>query len=407
MKRWACVFVPVVVLALVQGQAAYGAFDPLQDPALIGWWKCDEGQGSVVADASAAHHDGTFVDGNPAWVAGALGQAIELVDPTVVEVPPMGLTLTEATMVGWVYPYGPQVRWASIIMHRGPGPAHGFNLAETRQLVYHWNGLAATYNFRGNAYYANDEWTHCALTIQPTKATFYVNGVEAAVNAIAHDPATWDGRVWFGGDRTYTGTRHLKGALDEILFFSRALTAAEIKSLVPPKLKAMKPNPADGAINITMPLLQWTAGETAVFHNVYLGTTPELTEAHLVGKSQLLPMLYYLQGFAPGTTYYWRVDEITAAGVVTTGDVWASPPPQSRPRSRCRRRAPHISRPAWPCRGPRDRAPSRTMSTSAPIAPMSRAARPASSRATRPPRVCNWMDWPAARPITGVWTRWP
>jgi hypothetical protein len=322
MKWWNGVLVPIVVLALMQGNAAYGAFDPLQDPALIGWWKCDEGQGNVVADASAAHHDGTFVDGNPAWVPGAVGNAIDLIDPTLVEVPPMGLTLTEATIIGWVLPHGPQVRWASIIMHRGPGPAHGFNLTETRQLAYHWNGLATTYNFRGNAYYVNDEWTHCALTIEPTKATFYVNGVEAAVNAIAHTAATWDGRVWFGGDRTYTGTRHIKGALDEILFFRRALTAAEIKSLVPPKLKATKPSPADGATNITMPLLQWTAGEMAVFHNVYLGTTPQLTEAHLVGKSQPFAMLYYLQGFAPGTTYYWRVDEITAAGVVTTGDVW-------------------------------------------------------------------------------------
>jgi hypothetical protein len=34
-------------------------------------------------------------------------------------------------------------------------------------------------------------------------------------------------------------------------------------------------------------------------------------------------MLYYVQGIQPGTTYYWRVDEIDAAGTVTAGDVWS------------------------------------------------------------------------------------
>ena len=72
-----------------------------------------------------------------------------------------------------------------------------------------------------------------------------------------------------------------------------------------------------------MPLLQWSKGDTALFHDVYLGTTPELTAANLVGPHQLMVMLYYVQGLQPGTTYYWRVDEIDTAGVVTAGDVWS------------------------------------------------------------------------------------
>ena len=319
-KRCSC----FVMLIVMLGGAAYGAFDPLKDPALIGWWKCDEGQGNVVADASAAHRDGAFVLGNAAWTTGASGSAIKLANPTLVEVPAMGLTLTQATMTGWVLPNGTQSDWASFIMHRGPGPAHGFNMLASRQLAYHWNDDAASWSYRGTAYYAADEWTHCAVTVEPTKATFYVNGVAASVNTIPHAAATWNGPIWFGGDRTYTdGTRHLNGALDDIMFFSRALTAAEIKDLVPPKLKAMKPIPANGATNVTLALLQWTKGDTAVFHNVYLGTTPNLTEANIVAKNQPFAMYFHVLGFQPGTTYYWRVDEIDPAGVVTTGDVWS------------------------------------------------------------------------------------
>ncbi len=107
------------------------------------------------------------------------------------------------------------------------------------------------------------------------------------------------------------------------MFFSRALTAAEIKSLVPPKLKALKPDPADGSLSVSMPLLQWTKGETAIFHDVYVGVSPQLTAADLVGPHQMFTMLYYVQGLQPGAIYYWRVDEIDASGAVQTGDVWS------------------------------------------------------------------------------------
>ena len=306
--------------------AGVAAWDPNTDPALIGWWRCEEGQGSTVADSSPNQNNGTFVEGDPAWTTGFYGKgyAIKLAYPTLVEVPPMGLTLTQATMAGWVLPNGTQSDWASFIMHRGPGPAHGFNMLGSRQLAYHWNDDAASWNYRGTAYYAADEWTHCAVTIEPTKATFYVNGVSASVNAIPHAAATWDGPVWLGGDRTYTdGTRHLNGALDDVMFFSRALTAAEIKSLVPPQLKARKPTPADGTLGVTMPLLQWTKGDTALFHDVYFGTSPDLTAADLKATHQPFAMYYHVAGITPGVTYYWRVDGIEPTGQIYTGDVWS------------------------------------------------------------------------------------
>ena len=87
--------------------------------------------------------------------------------------------------------------------------------------------------------------------------------------------------------------------------------------------KASSPNPANGATDVIAPLLRWTAGSTALFHNVYLGTTPDLGPAQLVGARQVPPMFYYAAGFQAGTTYYWRVDEIEKDGVtVIPGDVW-------------------------------------------------------------------------------------
>jgi hypothetical protein len=85
---------------------------------------------------------------------------------------------------------------------------------------------------------------------------------------------------------------------------------------------ASKPNPANGATGVGQPLLGWEKGDNAVFHNVYLGTSPTLTEANLVAKNLPFAMYYHVPGIEPGVTYYWRVDEMDAAGVISTGDVW-------------------------------------------------------------------------------------
>jgi len=91
-------------------------------------------------------------------------------------------------------------------------------------------------------------------------------------------------------------------------------------------LKATNPKPPDGAEGVTTPLLQWTAGDTAKFHDVYFGTNPTPGPAELVAPRWILE-LYWVgapPGLIPGTTYYWRIDEIEANGTtIHTGDIWS------------------------------------------------------------------------------------
>ena len=46
------------------------------DPALVGWWKLDEGAGTTARDFSGYGNDGAF-RGDPQWVAGRFGKALE------------------------------------------------------------------------------------------------------------------------------------------------------------------------------------------------------------------------------------------------------------------------------------------------------------------------------------------
>jgi len=87
--------------------------------------------------------------------------------------------------------------------------------------------------------------------------------------------------------------------------------------------EAKDPNPANGATEVTSPLLQWTAGDGAIAHQVYIGTSPTLGAAEAAGGPIPMTMYFHVAGFVPGTTYYWRVDETAADGTVATGTVWS------------------------------------------------------------------------------------
>jgi len=116
--------------------------------------------------------------------------------------------------------------------------------------------------------------------------------------------------------------------MDEIHILTRSLTTDQVqdiaKGIVPAFTKARAPNPANGATGVQMPLFRWTAGDGAKFHNIYMGASAELTEAHLAGPRSVLAMYYHPTPLEPGKTYYWRVDEIEGDGVtVHQGDVWS------------------------------------------------------------------------------------
>ncbi len=108
-------------------------------------------------------------------------------------------------------------------------------------------------------------------------------------------------------------------------------------------VKAGNPEPADGSIfEDTWVNLSWRPGESAVSHDVYFGDNfddvNDGAESTFVGNQAGtflivgFPGFAYLEGLVPGTTYYWRVDEVndTEPNSPWKGYVWSfSIPPQT------------------------------------------------------------------------------
>jgi hypothetical protein len=86
---------------------------------------------------------------------------------------------------------------------------------------------------------------------------------------------------------------------------------------IPIPYPATNPQPHHGALNIDIDTtLSWSAGDMALSHRVYLGTTNPIPFAGSMTDTFCIPVnLNY------NTKYYWRVDEINDAGV-KTGSVW-------------------------------------------------------------------------------------
>ena len=117
-------------------------------------------------------------------------------------------------------------------------------------------------------------------------------------------------------------TSHAAGEL-RMATLDNVVLEGDISDQPPIFYKAYAPIPPDGDVTVMTPLLQWASGETALFHDVYVGTSPELTEADLVGSRQPFNLYFHVPGLEPGMTYYWRVDEIEAdMTTIHTGDLW-------------------------------------------------------------------------------------
>jgi hypothetical protein len=137
------------------------------------------------------------------------------------------------------------------------------------------------------------------------------------------------------------------GAIDDVRMYDHALSDAEILGTMEGGMapEAWGPEPKDGALHAdTWVTLRWKAGPFAASHDVYLGEDLDLVDAATRDSAEYrgnqgsnflvagFPGFPYPEGLVPGTTYYWRIDEVNAPPdeTVFKGNVWSfSIPPKT------------------------------------------------------------------------------
>ncbi|MHC4330085.1 MAG: LamG domain-containing protein, partial [Planctomycetota bacterium] len=177
-----------------------------------------------------------------------------------------------------------------------------------------------------------DVWHHICLTYDGSVAKLYADGVE-----VDSQTKNWNlalGRAHLGR-QVNDAVEFWDGLVDDVRIYDYVLSAAEITKLAAIS-KATRPDPADGDIHPdTWVTMSWTPGGYAVSHDVYLGENFDDVNDGAGGTFQGnqgtthfvagFPGFPYPDGLVPGTTYYWRVDEVNEADPNSPwkGDVWS------------------------------------------------------------------------------------
>jgi hypothetical protein len=324
----------VLVLGLVLTSMTGAA-----DPDLVAHWKFDDGSGTTLFDSSGNGHDGTLM-GDPKWVSGHLGGALEFDgDGDYVDCGsspdfeiPVNISIT-----CWIKVNQFDKTWQAIIttsdsswrVHRS---------SSSNNIAWGSSGLSPT-DLTGTTDVSTGEWFHIAAVYNGTQKLLYINGNLDASSDSTGNITTSSMPVYIGENSGAT-SRFWDGLIDDVRIYRRALSETEILGVMAgggtDYPQASSPAPEDGVYHPdTWVNLAWRAGDFAVTHDVYFGDNVDDVSAGAESAFQGnqagtflvagFPGFAFPDGLVPGTTYYWRVDEVndTEPNSPWKGDVWS------------------------------------------------------------------------------------
>jgi hypothetical protein len=307
---------------------------------LVAHWRFDEDSGSTVHDTSGNDNHGTFV-GDPQWTTGKLGGALEFNGSSdYVEVPFSEslrvINQGDFSIAAWFKLNEFPGEYKSVFQQADDtsgGPGRTWLFFHQSDEIRSSLGGAATGSGVGME---SGVWYHAVVVVTEggtnDSVQLYVNG-EAAGAARQDSMEDSEGVFYIGAHKALGNI--WDGPLDDIRIYNHALSEAEIRKLaVGPQ--ASKPNPADGSVlEAIWANLSWKPGSDAVSHDVYVGESfadvNDGAEGTFGGNTlsplQVLgfPGFPMPEGLQPGTTYYWRIDEVndTDPNSPWKGDIWS------------------------------------------------------------------------------------
>jgi hypothetical protein len=322
--------------------------------ALVAHWKLDDGAGTTAVDSSGNGHDGTLLAA-PQWVAGKYGGALEFAGLAGQRVEMLGydgvLGTQNRTVMAWIKTtkYGDWISWGQNVntqkwIGRVQDNASNGTVGALR------TECSGGYII-GSTVLTDGQWHHVASVLEsagsPTinDIKLYVDGVRETISGVqAVNISTVGGRnVWIGDGHN---NRPFASLIDDVRIYDHAMTEAEVQAAMKGGVKypyALAPSPKDGALHPdTWVSLSWSRGGFAVSHDVYIGDNLENVTAGtgdtFRGNHAATSLLVglagypYPDGLVPGTTYYWRIDEVNNAEPNSPwkGNVWSfSIPPRT------------------------------------------------------------------------------
>jgi len=138
-------------------------------------------------------------------------------------------TFTNMTIQAWFYKNGASVSvYSGLVASRGGagGNITGLliNGGGSECLGYNWNDAVNTYSWNSGLVLRDNAWNFLSLTVTPTLATGFLNGV-SATNVVNH-ASTTIANLAIGKD--YSTERLVRGSIGLVFIYDKALSTAEV-----------------------------------------------------------------------------------------------------------------------------------------------------------------------------------
>ncbi|HCO92749.1 MAG TPA: hypothetical protein DIU00_02160 [Phycisphaerales bacterium] len=336
------------------------------DADLVGLWRLDETSGTIAHDVSGNGHDGTLI-GDPKWAPGKIGGALDFDgEEDLVELGAFDVIGSGITLAGWIRPESFAINDGRIITKANEWGEndHWWMLStisdggEIRlRFRLKTEGQSTTTLIAGSGPLVTDEWQHATATWDGSTMRLYLNGEEVGNvantgTAVATNPDVSASIGSQPSDAFAPATpdhveKYFDGLIDDVRLYNEALTAERLEGIMEGEGYpfASSPDPADGTFHEdTWVTLSWSPGDFAESHDVYLGN--ELSDVNEATRDSDLfrgnqDLTFYVAGFpgyaypdglVPGTTYYWRIDEVNESEPNSPwkGNIWSfTVPPNS------------------------------------------------------------------------------
>jgi hypothetical protein len=186
---------------------------------LVIHWPADTGTGTNVPDVTAGGHNGTLA-GGATWVSpGKVGASALSFDGVSGVMTWTALaTGTTYTIAAWIFPIPSSTSYGPLFATTSAG--NGFFYYNNGSLdLYTGLDKISTTTMTENA------WHHVAVSVNAGAYTFYIDGVSAGTGTGITDiiPSSAGGS---------TGGEFFKGYIDDLRFYTRALSAGDIAELI-------------------------------------------------------------------------------------------------------------------------------------------------------------------------------
>ena len=270
------------------------AFDPNADPNLVAWWKLD----GDTADSSGHGLDGQ-PKGEPQWVEGRIGGAVELdgVDDYIdCGSPPRLAIRSRLTVACWVKIASFTRTWETILAKGDNSYRLGRFRDTSRGVHFACTGTDPDPPWLNSVVtLADDRWHHIAGVYDGASIVLYVDGREVARKAAGGAIQESEQPLCLG-ENSESGGRFLRGLLDDVRIYDRALRQEEIVVLVGPHVAAAAgaEEPAAGVIR------QAEDGEVELPGSRPGVGTSYMTTVLLVGGLLVLVVAIVMLGMMPG-----------------------------------------------------------------------------------------------------------